>query len=101
MMLEAASPAVDTEHVNLFNTKSIARLLERAKFRMLSAETTGRLDVELVRRAVLNGEFNVDTQPFWKKLLIDDFHVLGSDFQKFLADHNMSGNMRIVAQKID
>ena len=101
MMLEAASPAVDTEHVNLFNTKSIARLLDRAKFRMLSAETTGRLDVELVRRAVLNGESNVDTQPFWKKLLIDDFHVLGSDFQKFLADHNMSGNMRIVAQKID
>lgn len=101
MMLEAASPAVDTEHVNLFNTSSIKLLLERAKFKILSVETMGRLDVQLVRRAVLAGEFNVDTQPFWKKLLVDDFDALGGDFQKFLASHNMSGNMRIVAQRID
>lgn len=101
MMLEAASPAVDTEHVNLFNPNSIALLLARAGFKILSVETTGRLDVEIVRRAVLVGEFNVDHQPFWRKLLVDDFDALGSDFQQLLADHNMSGNMRIIAQKID
>jgi 2-polyprenyl-3-methyl-5-hydroxy-6-metoxy-1,4-benzoquinol methylase len=69
-MLEAASPAVDTEHVNLFNTDSIAVLLERTGFKVLSVETPGRLDVELVRRAVLADEFNVDNQPFWRKLLV-------------------------------
>lgn len=101
MMLEAASPAVDTEHVNLFNTSSIALLLKRAGFEILSVETTGRLDVELVRRAVLAGTTNITSQPFWRKLLVDDFAALGRDFQKLLMDHNMSGNMRVIAQKID
>ena len=100
MMLEAASPSVDTEHVNLFNTESIALLLERTAFRILSVQTPGRLDVELVRRAMLAGEFNVDNQPFWRKLLVEDFDALGGAFQKFLAENNLSGNMRVVAQKI-
>ena len=99
-MLGAASPAIDTEHVNLFNTDSIAVLLERAGFKVLSVETPGRLDVELVRRAVLADELNVDNQPFWRKLLVEDFDVLGGAFQRFLVEHNMSGNMRVVAEKI-
>lgn len=99
MMLQAASPSVDTEHVNLFNTRSIAVLLERAGFTVRAVETPGRLDVELVRRAALAGQFDVKTQPFWRRLLVDDFDALGGDFQRFLVEHRWSGNMRIGAEK--
>jgi SAM-dependent methyltransferase len=99
LMLQATSPAVDTEHVNLFNTRSVHALLERSGFSVLSVETPGRLDVELVRRAVLNGEFSVDGNLFWKRLLIDDHERLGGPFQAFLVANGMSGNMRVIAQK--
>lgn len=101
MMLEAASPAVDTEHVNLFNTRSIAVLLERAGFAVQAVETPGRLDVELVRRGVLAGQSELDRHPFWRRLLVDDFDSLGADFQRFLVQHRWSGNMRVIAEKTE
>lgn len=100
-LLQAASPAVDTEHVNLFNPASIAVLLRRCGFDIVTVETPGRLDVELVRRAVLAGEFDVADQPFWRVVLVDDYERLGADFQRFLAEHGLSGNMRVVAVKVD
>ena len=99
MMLESASPSVDTEHVNLFNTRSIAVLLGRAGFSVSDVETPGRLDVELVRRAVLAGQSELDQQPFWRRLLVEDFDALAADFQRFLVQHRWSGNMRVVAEK--
>lgn len=98
-MLEAASPSVDTEHVNLFHPASVAILLARAGFEVLASETPGRLDVELVRRAVLAGEAPLAEHPFWRTVLVDRFEELGPDFQRFLAQHGMSGNMRIIARK--
>ncbi len=100
MLLQAASPSVDTEHVNLFNTASIRVLLERTGFEVLSVETPGRLDVELVRRAIDAGDFDVAGQPFWRRLLVDEVATLGADFQKFLSAHALSGNMRVVAAKV-
>lgn len=99
MLLQAASPSVDTEHVNLFNTRSIGVLLQRCGFEMLVVETPGRLDVELARRAALAGEFDLTGQPFWRHLLVDQFDTLGAPFQQFLAAHGMSGNMRVIAAK--
>lgn len=99
MMLQSSSPSVDTEHVNLFNTNSIAILLERAGLDLITVETPGRLDVELVRKGVLDGELQIANQFFWKKLLLDDFETLGQPFQKFLVANNLSGNMRVGAKK--
>jgi 2-polyprenyl-3-methyl-5-hydroxy-6-metoxy-1,4-benzoquinol methylase len=98
-LLQAASPAVDTEHVNLFNPKSIGVLLGRCGFEVESVDTPGRLDVELARRAVLAGDLDVSSQPFWRKLLIDEYDSLGGEFQRFLVQHRLSGNMRVMAIK--
>lgn len=100
LTLGAASPAVDTEHVNLFNIRSIAVLLARAGFEVESAQTPGRLDAELVRRAVTAGEIKLDNQPFLHKVLIEDFETLGGAFQNFLVERDLSGNMRVVARKV-
>jgi SAM-dependent methyltransferase len=98
-MLKAASPAVDTEHVNLFTPQSVDVLLRRCGFTVDCVETPGRLDVELVRRAVLARQVDLTDDPFWRAVLVDDFANLGADFQRFLADHKLSGNMRVIATK--
>ena len=98
-MLQSSSPVVDTEHVNLFNTHSIGVLLERAGLDLVSVQTPGRLDVELVRNGVMDGELQIDGQHFWHQLLVDSFDRLGSPFQHFLVENNLSGNMRVVAGK--
>lgn len=98
-MLQEASPSVDTEHVNLFNPESASVLLKRAGFEVMCAETPGRLDVELVRRAVLAKEVNLTNDPFWRTLLLEKFDTMGPGFQRFLVEYNLSGNMRVIARK--
>lgn len=98
-MLKAASPAVDTEHVNLFNPHSVRALLDRTGFEVVAVETPGRLDVELVRRGVLAKEVSYVNDPFWKTLLIDRFDELAGDFQKWLIDHQLTGNLRVIARR--
>ncbi len=98
-VLGARSLAVDTEHVNLFNPKSLALLLERLGFEVLEVTTPGRLDAELVREAILDGDFDVSAQPFLQQVLVDEFDRLGAPFQRFLAESGLSGNMRLIARK--
>ena len=83
----------------MFNIQSIATLLSRCGFEILSIETPGPLDVELVRRAVLAGEFDITDQPFLQELLFNRFDELGMLFQQFVAQHGLSGNMRVFARK--
>jgi SAM-dependent methyltransferase len=97
--LGAASVAVDTEHVNLFNPRSMARLLSGCGYEVLDLTTPGRLDVELVREAALQGSFEVNDQPFLHRVLIDEYERLGPALQRFLADQGLSGSMRVIARK--
>lgn len=98
-VLGADSVAVDTEHVNLFNPQSLSLLMERLGFDVLEVSTPGRLDAELVREAILAGQFDVSHQPFLRQVLVDEFDRLGGPFQRFLADNGLSGNMRLIARK--
>ena len=98
-VLGARSLAVDTEHVNLFNPKSLALLMDRLGFEVLEVTTPGRLDAELVREAILDGDFDVSGNPFLQQVLVDEFDRLGAPFQRFLADNGLSGNMRLIARK--
>jgi SAM-dependent methyltransferase len=97
--LGAASVAVDNEHVNLFNPASMARLLERCGYEVLELATPGRLDVELVREAVLAGRASLSDQPFLQRVVIDEHERLGAHFQRFLAEHMLAGNLRVIARK--
>jgi 2-polyprenyl-3-methyl-5-hydroxy-6-metoxy-1,4-benzoquinol methylase len=89
--------AVDAEHVNLFNPTSLTRLLENSCFSVLEASTPGRLDAELVRDAVLKGEFDLSSNPFLHRVLIDEWEKLGWPFQQFLAANGLSSHMWIAA----
>jgi SAM-dependent methyltransferase len=98
-VLGAQSPAVDSEHVNLFNPDSLRGLLTRLGFDVLETETPGRLDAELVRNAVLEGNLNLSSTRFLQTVLIDRWNDLGLAFQAFLAANRLSGHLRLLARK--
>jgi SAM-dependent methyltransferase len=98
-MLGASSPAVDSEHVNLFNPDSLAALLGRHGFEVLEKATPGRLDAELVRDAALEGKIDLSRNPFMRRVLMDDWDRLGERFQSFISSNGLSGHLRIIARK--
>lgn len=97
--LGTASNTVDHEHLNYFNLGSLSKLLTNCGLEVLESFTPGKLDAELVRNKILNGEFDVSTQPFLKKVLVDDWEQLGHSFQTFLVQHGLSSNMWMVARR--
>lgn len=92
--------SLNHEHLNYFNPTSLSLLLENNGFEVLESITPGKLDADLVRNKILEGEFDVSQNPFLKKVLIDDWEKLGDKFQQFLADNGLSSNMWIVARKL-
>ena len=99
--LRERSIAVDHEHLNYFHPESLRVLLERAGFELLEVHTPGKLDAELVRKAVLAGQHSLDDQPFLRRILIDEWDAHGQAFQDFLAANGMSSHMWGVARKGD
>ncbi len=96
--LREKSTAVDNEHLNLFHPESMRVLLTRVGFDVLEVTTPGKLDAELVRKAVLVGKHEL-ASPFLQRVLIDDWDRLGTPFQQFLADHGFSSHMWTVARR--
>jgi hypothetical protein len=98
-LLGPESGAVDSEHVNLFNPESLARLLRESDFEVLEVETPGRLDAELVRNAALEGRLDLSGRPFLRTMLIDQWESQGGPFQAFLAANRLSGHLRVTAKR--
>lgn len=92
------SLAVDAEHVNLFNPRSLALLVEKAGFETLESMTPGRLDAELVRDAVLDGRHTLGS-PFLRRVLLEEWDRLGWSFQQFLAESGLSAHMWLVSRR--
>lgn len=91
--------AVDVEHLNYFNPKSMKTLFERHGFEVLEVMTPGKLDAELVRKMFLSGNLSQKDQPFLHQLLVENWDSAGQDFQDFLAEHNLSSHMWTIARK--
>jgi SAM-dependent methyltransferase len=100
LTLGARCPAIDGEHLNLFTPNSLALLLGRCGFEVVEIETPGNLDVEIVRDAALNGEFDLTGHRFLKEILIDDWERCGRPFQDFLSQNKLSSHMWCVARRI-
>lgn len=97
--LGTVSNTVDHEHLNYFHPASLGQLLQRHGLEVLESQTPGRLDAELVRNKVLEGEFSLVGQPFLQSVLIDDWERLGAGFQDYLVRSGQSSNMWVAARK--
>jgi len=99
-VLGKLSDAVDHEHLNYFHPSSLFALLSRCNFEVLETITPGELDAELVRKKVLEGAFNLEGQPFLKRVLIDEWERVGPKFQRFLAGNGLSSHLWAVSRKL-
>ena len=100
--IEALGPlsgAVDHEHLNYFNPRSLGLLLGKHGLEVLECFTPGRLDAELVRTQAITGAYDLSMQAFLRRVLIDEWDELGEAFQDFLVRQGLSSNMWIVARK--
>jgi 2-polyprenyl-3-methyl-5-hydroxy-6-metoxy-1,4-benzoquinol methylase len=98
-VLQEKSISIDPEHLNYFHPESLSLLLNKHGFEVLECKTPGKLDAELVRKKVLDKEYDLSDQPFLKRILIDEWDELGDKFQRFLAENMMSSHMWIVGIK--
>ena len=95
--LGKVSSSIDHEHLNYFNEKSISTLLEDTGFSVLSIETPGQLDVDLVRKEILENGFNADS--FVQDICVNKHETLSQKFQNFLIENKLSSNMMVIALK--
>lgn len=91
-LLGNKSDQINPEHLQLFNINSLSLLLKSCKFKVLEVMTPGKLDVDIVKNKIKDGEYT--PEPFLQSLL-----NTGDKFQKFLADNNLSSHLWVVAQK--
>ena len=85
MTLGVKSDSLDAEHINMFNPSALQKLVEKIGFKVLEIETPGQLDAEIVRTRALNGDIELNQQPFLKSVLIDNWESLGDQFQTLAA----------------
>lgn len=99
LTLGQSSDTVDHEHINLFNTRSVALLAERLGFTDIDVRTPGQLDIDIVRTASQDGTVApTDLGPFLTELLASKEETLAA-FQTFLAAAGLSSHMRLLARR--
>lgn len=99
MVFGDENPTFDPpERMNFFGKKSIKLLLERCGFFDVVIQTTGKLDVEIVRDYWGSGG-RQGRNPFLEKIIMSDDLEVGSEFQSFLQKFNLSGHMTVTAKK--
>lgn len=98
LMLWARSKSVASpHHLNFFNTSSMRTLLERVGFRVEEVSTPGKLDWDIVEKAILSGA--ADPGRFWDFLARQGSQDAKSRLQEWIAGNNLSSHMMIVARK--
>lgn len=99
LVLGKLSSTIDHEHLNYFHPESLALLMSNCGFHIVEKLTPGKLDAEIVRNMVLNGDFSLENNPFLKQVLINKWDEINESFQNFLADNLLSGHMLVVGSK--
>lgn len=97
--LRRKSKSIDHEHLNYFTSNSINILLNRCGFKLVELETPGKLDVDLVRKEIINNDFQANS--FIKNICVNHFDTVGQEFQKFLMDNHLSSNMLVIAKRLN
>lgn len=94
--LKMLSHTFDHEHVNYFHPGSLAKLLRNCGFDIIDIQTPGQLDAEIVRKNFLDGNFDLNNQPFLREVLLERWEELGLNFQEFLAKNCLSSHLLIL-----
>ena len=86
------------DHIRLYNPSSMRMLLEGAGFKVLSIETPGELDVEIVESVYLKEKLDFSLNPALM-FMMEDGLKYKKEFQEFLVLNNLSSHPKCIAQK--
>jgi 2-polyprenyl-3-methyl-5-hydroxy-6-metoxy-1,4-benzoquinol methylase/ribosomal protein S27E len=99
VMQEKTVNITPPEHLNYFNSDSLALLLESVGFEMVSICTPGILDVQIVARAFRDGLIDLKDNLWLRERIIQDDAEFLAAFQKFLQQNKWSSHMVAIAKK--
>lgn len=97
--LGVGSGTFDHEHLNYFHTQSLPALLIKLGFNILSVETPGKLDVDIVRKRVLDEKLDISGNFLLSELFARDDADQLAAFQEFLSSNLLSSHMWVIAEK--
>lgn len=86
------------EHLTYFNPGSITKLLERTGFSVVSLETPGRLDVDMVLQARSQG-FPLAEKNSYLDFVLSQGEEVQAALQAFLAANLLSSHMLVLARR--
>lgn len=87
---------------NYFSIKTLPMLLKKIGFTIINSYTPGRLDVQHVLRNTNLYKDKIRLDPFVENIICDDSPAgdkVREEFQKFLSNNSLSGNMLIIAKR--
>ena len=87
------SNSISLQHLNFFNPKSIRLLIERAGLRVLTVETPGKLDIDIL----FNNRMLIKDR-FWRNFVVQASPEERQEWQNFIAAHGFSSHMFIVCE---
>jgi len=100
VLWEDSKSVCPPHHLNLLSVEGIQRLFERSGYRILSLETPGELDVDIVANIYRENK-EIKRLRFVEQLVTYQDEKTKSAFQKFLAEYRLSSHMRIIVERID
>ena len=98
-MLGSKSMTVNHQHFNYFNTDSLSLLATNCGMEVLEISTPGRLDADIVHKAVNSGTIDISSDPFLRQIFMERWNELKETFQDYLVENKMSSHMWLVARK--
>ncbi len=84
--------------MNLLSIEALTAQIEAAGFEVVELSTPGRLDVEIVHRAI-NENKNLKIDSFWKYVFEAREEKTWQNLQDFLQANRLSSHLRIAAKK--
>jgi len=87
-------------HINILSVAGVEFMMKQAGFSETSILSPGKLDVEIVRRAIKDGVLGEDSLgEFLYKLLLTGRKDMIDSFQQFLSENKLSSHMWIFGKK--
>jgi len=87
------------DHINLFSTEGIEKLLNNSGFEIIEMSSPGLLDLKIVKNMMQENP-NLEISKFISYLIENRDESAHQAFQDFLQRFNLSSHLRIAAQKI-
>ena len=94
------SDSLDAEHINMFNPKSLALLVENLGFSVIEISTPGKLDVDIVMKSFQSNKVSFRKNGFLDHIFNDANEDKMNNFQEFLSKNLLSSHMMIAAKKL-